>query len=58
MINEIESSELTVYKKHCTLYRNRNVLRRLCCQQTSSILTLQLSQYALIYNLLHQLHNS
>ncbi len=58
MINEFESAGLTVYKKHCTLYRDRNVLRRIFCQQTTCILTLQLSEYALIYDVLYDLHKS
>jgi len=58
MINEFESAELTGYKQHCTLYKDRYVLRWLFCQQATSIFTLQLSEYALIYDLLYDLHKS
>ena len=53
MINQIKFPELTVYNKHCTLHPDRYVLRRLFSQQTSSLLPLQVSQFALIYELPH-----
>jgi len=58
MISEIGFSELTVYKKHCALHMDSHVLNRLFCQKTSGLLLLKISQYALIYNLLYELHNS
>jgi hypothetical protein len=58
MIYKIDSSELTVYKNHCTLHRDRCVIRRLFCQESSRLFTLQFSQYVLIYDLLYEFHNS
>lgn len=58
MMNEIDFSGLTVYKKHCTLYMDRYVFKRLFYLQKSSLLPVRISKYMLIYDLPHELHNS
>ena len=58
MINQIKFSELTVYKKHCMLYRDRNVLRRLFYQNKSGTVPVRISKDMLMFDLLHHLHNS
>jgi len=58
MMNTIDLSGLTVYKKHCALHMDSHVFNRLFCQKTSGLLLLKISQYALIYNLLYEVHNS
>lgn len=54
MMNKINFSGLTIYKKYYTLQRDSYVLRKLFCQPTSSLLPFQIPQYALIYYLPHE----
>jgi len=58
MINKIDFSELTAYKKHCIVHRDRYVLSRLFYQQNNVSLRVEILQYVFTYTLLHQLHYS